>query len=155
MLHSKYWNYPNGWQEIVDYLNYEGFQVYDLSLSNELNLNNVYHRHNMTLDKVAAYIKQSDFFIGLGSGLSWMAWALQVPTIMISGFSQPWCEFKTDNYRVINKDVCHGCFNDSKLHFDRGREWCPRNKDFECTKNITPEMVIEKIELIRKGYNLY
>jgi hypothetical protein len=26
--------------------------------------------------------------------------------------------------------------------------WCPENKNFECTTQITPEMVIEKIDLI-------
>jgi len=49
---------------------------------------------------------------------------------------------------VHNFDVCNGCFN--KYVFDRGDwNWCPKhkntNRQFECTKNITPEMVADKI----------
>jgi autotransporter strand-loop-strand O-heptosyltransferase len=93
----------------------------------------------------------ADFFIGIGSGLSWLAWALRKPVVMISGFSSPTCEFSTSNYRVINTDVCHGCFNDVRHKFDRGDwNWCPRLKNtermFECTTKIHPEQVIFKIE---------
>ena len=75
-----------------------------------------------------------------------MAWALNVPTVLISGYSAKWAEFESNVQRVINEDVCHGCFNDSTQNFERGDwNWCPRQKDterqFECTKTITPELV--------------
>ena len=47
-----------------------------------------------------------DFFIGLGSGLSWLAWACKKPVILISGFSSPDSEFYTP-YRVHNDKVCN------------------------------------------------
>ena len=153
-MECKHWNYEGGWQEIVDYLNFEGFQVYDLSQYNKYNLKNVYRKHDMSLDVVMSYIKKSDFVIGLGSGLSWLSWALEKPVVMISGFSQPWCEFKTDNFRVINKNVCHGCFNDIYTNFDRSSDWCPHDKNYECTKEIKPKDVIEQIEKCRLYLNV-
>jgi autotransporter strand-loop-strand O-heptosyltransferase len=89
-----------------------------------------------------------EFFIGLGSGLSWLAWSLNKPVILISGFSKPMAEFDTP-YRVFNENVCNGCWNDENLKFDPSNWlWCPRNKNFECTKQITFQMVKEKIDLL-------
>jgi hypothetical protein len=67
---------------------------------------------------------------------------------MISGFSNPICEFKFNNINVHNYNVCNGCFN--KYDFDRGDwNWCPEHKNtdrqFECSINITPEMIINRI----------
>jgi autotransporter strand-loop-strand O-heptosyltransferase len=72
---------------------------------------------------------------------------------MISGFSKASAEFSTNIKRVINEDVCHGCFNDTENNFDRGDwNWCPRQKEtarqFECTKAITPRMVKNSIDEI-------
>lgn len=52
-------------------------------------------------------------------------------------------------FRIINENVCHGCFNDTSVKFDRGWDWCPHNKNYECTREITPAMVIEQIDKIR------
>jgi hypothetical protein len=41
--------------------------------------------------------------------------------------------------------VCHGCYNDIYIPFSKSWLWCPRNKDYECTRMITSNMVIEKI----------
>ena len=38
-----------------------------------------------------------------------------------------------------------GCFNDPSLKISRDWNWCPRNKDYACTKEITETMVYEKI----------
>jgi autotransporter strand-loop-strand O-heptosyltransferase len=97
--------------------------------------------------------------IGIGSGVSWLSWALEKPVIMISGFSTPSCEFSNKNYRVINQSVCNGCFNDVRHKFDRGDwNWCPRLKGtermFECTTRITPDMVKSKIHELITGESL-
>ena len=92
-------------------------------------------------------IYHSEFFIGLGSGLSWLAWACEKPVIMISGFSDPKSEFYTP-YRVHNKNVCNSCWSDVNCTFDRSDWlWCPRDKNFECSREITFDMVKEKIDL--------
>jgi autotransporter strand-loop-strand O-heptosyltransferase len=84
----------------------------------------------------------------LSSGLSWLAWGVNKPVILISGFTEEFNEFETP-YRVINKNVCNGCWNDVSCKFDKGDwMWCPRNKDFECTKKIYPQDVIDVINKI-------
>jgi autotransporter strand-loop-strand O-heptosyltransferase len=93
-------------------------------------------------------IYNCEFFIGLGSGLSWLAWALGKEVILISGFSDPESEFYTP-YRVINREVCNSCWN--KEEFDKGNwNWCPYHegaeREFECSKEITFEMVKKQID---------
>jgi autotransporter strand-loop-strand O-heptosyltransferase len=94
-------------------------------------------------------IYNSRFFIGLSSGLSWLAWALDTPVIMIANFTDENHEFKC--HRVTNTNVCHGCWNDPQYTFDKGDwDWCPVHKgtdrQFECHTSITPDMVIEQIK---------
>ena len=44
-------------------------------------------------------ISGAAFFVGLASGLSWLAWGAGVPVVMIVGFTAPGTEFHTP-YRV-------------------------------------------------------
>ena len=95
-----------------------------------------------------------EFFIGISSGLSWLAWACEKPVVLISGFTDPKLEFFTP-YRVHNKNVCNSCWNDKTVNFDRSNwMWCPKAKDFECSKEITFEMVKEKIDLLILDKNI-
>jgi autotransporter strand-loop-strand O-heptosyltransferase len=84
-----------------------------------------------------------EFFIGLGSGLSWLAWAYDVPVVMISNFNKVQNEF--DCYIVWTPYVFHGCFNT----YNNFSGNCPlfegTNRERECHKAITPEMVIDKV----------
>jgi autotransporter strand-loop-strand O-heptosyltransferase len=112
---------------------------------------------DIPLRERAELISGADFFIGLGSGLSWLAWCCNVPVVLISGFSMPFSEFFTP-YRVINYNVCHGCYSDTRYKLNpQEYDWCPKHKGtsrhFECTRGITPEMVIEKIKQIPEFYN--
>jgi autotransporter strand-loop-strand O-heptosyltransferase len=156
---AKHWHYPQGWQQLVNYLDSIGYKVVVIQ-KQAVNLEGVIDKTGdvSIIDRVVD-IYHSDFFIGIGSGLSWLAWALKKPVVMISGFSLPYCEFETLNYRVINRDVCHGCFNDPEHKFDKGDwNWCPRLKEtpdrFICTTSITPQMVIDKIDLLISENNL-
>mgnify|MGYP003350300716 FL=1 len=75
---------------------------------------------------------------------------------MISNFTEDWNEFdiNTDDYiRITNKSVCHGCWNliNKEYTFDaQDWYWCPKHRnterEFECHKSITPEMVMEQIK---------
>lgn len=140
----KYWNNENGWQEVVDYLNSRKYKVINLS-KESTNLKNVistdeYYEIENTLN----ILYRADFFIGVSSGLAWLSWAINTPVIMISGFTKPFNEFSC--YRVFNQNVCNGCWHD--YIFDKGNwNWCPTNKNFECTKTITSKDVISKINL--------
>jgi len=155
---AKYWNLTNGWQELVNWLVAKGYTV--VNVGREPNyLNNVVDMCNVKpIMDLVNILQYSKFFIGLGSGLSWMAWGLGKKSIMISGFSQEWCEFQEDNYRVINKNVCHGCFNDPAHFFDKGNWWwCPRHEKtpqhFICTKAISVKMVTDKVLEIENDLN--
>jgi hypothetical protein len=58
-------------------------------------------------------------------------------------------------FRIINKNVCHGCWNNPKYTFDKGDwNWCPKLKNtdrqFECSKSITSDVVIGNIKNIMK-----
>lgn len=150
---AKHWHYEGGWQKVVDYLNSIGYKVVVVQ-KQATGLSGIIDKTgDIDILQRAIDVYHSDFFIGIGSGLSWLAWSLHKPVIMISGFSDPFCEFSTKNYRIINKDVCHGCFNDPSIKFDKGDwNWCPRLKGtermFECTKTITPETVQKNIEAL-------
>jgi autotransporter strand-loop-strand O-heptosyltransferase len=150
---SKHWHYPckdsnKGWQIIVDWLNAQGYKVMVIS-KQPTSLKNVIDKTgDFPIEHRINELKWCEFFIGIGSGLSWLAWAVGKKVVMISGFSNPICEFKTNIINVHNFNVCNGCFN--KYEFDRGDwNWCPEHKDtnrqFECSINITPQMIIDRI----------
>ena len=150
----KFWNNPNGWQDIVDWLNGRGYTVKLLSkegddyMGNKLP-NGIVKHPNGPLELVMDEMKKSKAFIGIGSGLSWLSWALNVPTVLISGFSYDWAEMQDCIRIAAPKGKCEGCFN--RLKLDAGDwNWCPDHKgtdrQFECTKSITSEMVIKELE---------
>jgi autotransporter strand-loop-strand O-heptosyltransferase len=151
---SKFWNNPNGWQDVVNWLKEKGYTVKLLSkegddyMGNKLP-NGVIQHPNGPLELVMDEMLKSKAFIGIGSGLSWLSWGLKVPTVLISGFSYDWAEMQ-DCIRIsAPKGKCEGCFN--RVRLDPGDwNWCPDHKgterQFECTKSITSEMVIKELE---------
>jgi autotransporter strand-loop-strand O-heptosyltransferase len=152
---TKYWNNPTGWQEVVDYLNSKDYEVIILSKEEDGYMGNYYPTGATKLpegsmEALIEVMSSCDFFIGIGSGLSWLSWSLNVPTVLISGFSTPVSEFEGDDViRIFNDSVCNGCYN--RYKFNPGDwNWCPDHKgtekQFECTKSITGEMVIKSIE---------
>ena len=157
---SKYWNNPTGWQDVVDYLTKEGYEVVLYSRENDGYMGNYQptgiskFEGDGSLQSVIDDMNTCEFFIGLGSGLSWLSWSIGLPTVLISGFSEEYSETTTDTYRVINKSVCHGCFNSHRLDANDWM-WCPLHKNtekmFECTKQISSDMVIEQINKIIKN----
>ena len=151
---SKFWNNPTGWQDVVDWLNAKGYVVKLLSkegdnyMGNQLP-NGIVKHPNGPLELVMDEMLKSKAFIGIGSGLSWLSWGLDVPTVLISGFSYDWAEMKDCIRIAAPKGKCEGCFN--RLRLDAGDwNWCPDHKgterQFECTKSITSEMVIKELE---------
>ena len=152
----KYWNNPNGWQEVVDWLNGRGYRVKLLSRENDGYMGNsepkgIEKLPEGSLDVVINELEKSNMFIGIGSGLSWLSWATETNTVLISGFSYGWTEM-TDCIRINPpKSSCSGCFNRYKL--DAGDwTWCPDHKNtdkqFECTKTITGKMVIDELKKV-------
>jgi autotransporter strand-loop-strand O-heptosyltransferase len=160
----KYWNNNTGWDKVVRYLKEYGYDVYVIDKNecygtkekwNCVPKKALNETGDYPIEYRIAQIKNCEFFIGLSSGLTWLAWALGKKVITISGCSLPDSEFFCNNYRVINQNVCHGCLVDSSIDNVKGIlsgwSYCPRNKNFECTKEISFEMVKEKIDLIMKS----
>lgn len=157
----KYWNNPFGWLEIVKWLKECGYRVFcidkDAAWGQGLFWNQIPNgAEDMTgsipLPDRAAFLKHADFFVGLSSGLAWLAWAVGTPVVMISGFTHPNNEFFTP-YRVFNHHTCNSCWNDPRVMFDHyDFMWCPRHKgtdrQFECTRLITADHVKSVIKKI-------
>jgi autotransporter strand-loop-strand O-heptosyltransferase len=159
--HSKNWTNPTGWREVIAYLKDCGYRVVCIDQKpvhgTDLVWNHIPHgAEDQTGDRPlverARWIKHADFFIGLSSGLSWLAWAAGTPVVVISGFTHPTNEFHTP-YRVINYHACNSCWNDVRVRFDhKDFLWCPRHagtpRQFECTRLITADAVKDAIRRI-------
>jgi autotransporter strand-loop-strand O-heptosyltransferase len=158
---AKYWNNPGGWLEIVRFLKAAGYRVICIDQRPVHGIGLVWNQipngaEDQTGDRPLAerarWLKYADFFVGLSSGLSWLAWAMGTPVVMISGMTHPLNEFATP-HRVVNYHTCNSCWNDPALRFDhKDFLWCPRHKDtsrqFECTRLITVDHVKATIERV-------
>jgi autotransporter strand-loop-strand O-heptosyltransferase len=147
---AKYWNNPTGWTEVVAYLRQRGYQVVLLSREGLHYMGNQAPADVMVLPPgdigvIVNYLRHAKFFIGVGSGLSWLSWAMGCKTCVISGFSYPYTEVEDMIRIAANADGCSGCFNRHPM--DAGDwQWCPDHKNtprmFECTRNISAQQVI-------------
>ena len=148
----KEWSHPNGWQTLINYLNDMGYKVAVIQKESFSGIENVLDwTGNKPLQERMSQIYHSEFYIGLGSGLSWLAWAVNKHVVMISNFSEDGHEFTDNTTRITNPSVCNGCWNNPKFKFDKGDwYWCPEHKgterQFECHKSITSDMVINQIQ---------
>jgi autotransporter strand-loop-strand O-heptosyltransferase len=158
---AKYWNNPTGWHDVINFLKQAGYRVIgiDQKRSHGVGLHWTHlpeGAEDLTGDRPlierVRWLKHADFFVGLSSGLSWLAWAVGTPVVMISGFTHPRNEFATP-YRVINYHTCNSCWNDPLSDFNRNEFLsCPRHqgtpRQFECTRLITAEQVKAVIRTI-------
>ncbi|MBQ7453982.1 MAG: autotransporter strand-loop-strand O-heptosyltransferase [Selenomonadaceae bacterium] len=153
---TKAWHWSGGWDIVVDYLKSLGYRVFCID-KNAQESDDGYTINmpagaedftgNFSLLERANMLYHAKFFIGLGSGLAWVAHAVGCPVVMICGFSQDWFEFHTP-YRVANRLVCNGCFNDVRRSFRV--TVCPLHhgtpRELECQKKISPRQVLNAIE---------
>jgi autotransporter strand-loop-strand O-heptosyltransferase len=144
----KFWT-KEGWQGVINYLHEKGYKVINVSLE-ENPFDNCEQIINHNIEDTMQIIAGSKLFIGLGSGVSWLAWSLNKPVVMIANFSEDWHEF--DCIRVSNKNVCNGCWNKKEYKFDPSDwDWCPINKNtprqFECQKSISAEDLIKVLPI--------
>ncbi len=155
----KMWNNPHGWHEVVAHLKAKGLRVICID-QKPVNGSGLLFTHiphgaedqtgDRPLTERARWLTHAEAFVGLSSGLAWLAWAAGVPTVVISGFTHPTNEFTTP-FRVINWHTCNSCWNDPALRFKHDDfMWCPRHQNtprhFECTKLITGSAVAAQID---------
>ncbi len=146
----KYWNNAQGWMDVIAYLKEKGYRV--LCVDRErVTMHGIFGNSipygaedftgDLSLQERVDLISGAACFIGLTSGLSWLAWGTGVPVVMIVGFTAPSTEFSTP-YRVQQFHTCHSCANDQRNEYvyeDFGA--CPHHRgtdrEFECTRCIS------------------
>jgi autotransporter strand-loop-strand O-heptosyltransferase len=157
----KLWSNPHGWREVVGFLRAAGLRVVCIDQKPVHGTGLVWnHIPNGAEDETgdrplaerARWLRHAVLFVGLSSGLSWLAWAAGCPVVLISGFTHPTNEFTTP-YRVINFHACNSCWNDPRVRFDhKDFLWCPRHagtpRQFECTRLISASQVTQAIRRV-------
>ena len=163
----KYWNNPNGWQEVVRHLKGLGYRIIAIDRNSTWGSDGKWNRipegiedqtGERPLQERVNWLRHAEFFIGVSSGLSWLAWVVGIPVVMISGFTHPTNEFETP-YRIINWESCNSCWNDRRIKWASDDFWwCPSHKgtarEYECSKTITGKQVINAIERLRRDHAL-
>ena len=163
----KYWNNPRGWDVTVEYLKSLGYRVLCIDRKsadpvdiypNVMPAGAEDFTGDLPLQQRIDLLGHADFFVGLSSGLSWLAWGAGIPVVLISGFTLPQTEFYTP-YRVIQYHSCYGCWNDNRVEIlNTDRLYCPRHggtkRMFECSRFITPEFVCKTIDRLMADYGL-
>ncbi len=157
--HAKKWNNPHGWHEVVAWLRARGFRVVciDRERAHGAGLAWTHIPHgcedqtgDRPLQERARWLRHAAAFVGVSSGLAWLAWAAGCPVALVSGFTHPTNEFAAAA-RVINWHACNSCWNDPRHRFDHNDFlWCPRHagsdRQFECSRLITAEQVVAALE---------
>lgn len=157
----KYWNNQDGWDRLFEFLGKNGYKIVLIDKYKSFGICGCYNvapKSKYVINKCGNHplserindIKYADMMITISSGLAWVSWAVGTPVVMISGFTKPWYEFKSNNIRIHNPNVCNGCWNECE-NFDLHWLYCPKLKNFECTRKILAKDVIDAIKpLIKK-----
>lgn len=103
-LKVKEWNIPGGWQAIVDLFVKYGYEVIVISKEYSYLKNITNKSGDRPLQERIYDIANSEYHIGLSSGLSWLAWAANTHTFLISDFTPPYHEFQSNSTRIYNKE---------------------------------------------------
>ena len=142
----KHWYY---WPELISQLKSLGYRVFELS--QEADNYGAETLEDKSLTNVMNYLHHAELFIGLSSGISWLNWGIGKHTVMISNFTTSDHEFQGNCTRIVNLDVCNGCWNNPVFKFNKGDwNWCPEHEDtprhFECHKSISVDVVLEAVK---------
>jgi autotransporter strand-loop-strand O-heptosyltransferase len=155
----KYWNHPTGWEQLIKFLKLQGYKVVLVDQHTIFGTHGFmntspgsvdYSFIGKPFDEVLSIIKGAEFHIGLSSGLSWVAWALDIPIVLISSFTKPYLEPTLNCTRIYNESPTSGYYNSNT--FDPSDwNWYPYKKinsmeDWYEIETITPEQVIEAIK---------
>jgi len=160
---SKYWNYKNGWKEIVDYLLERDYKVVCIDKydsfgdvkTNTWNIipNGVINKTgDIPLEDRIIDLKYAKFHIGISTGLSWLAWAIGTPVVLVSSCGKPFNEFQSNCIRVYQESEKSGYCNDIRYQFNDG-DWhwnpimeCKSKEDWYKMEVIEPFMVKKAID---------
>jgi autotransporter strand-loop-strand O-heptosyltransferase len=144
------------WQETIDFLRERGYRVVEVSKESDMmgvktsEFDGLEEMGDKSMESLMTHLHHCDFFIGLSSGISWLAYAMRKRVYMISNFTNPEHEFTFNTVRISDHSVCNSCWNDPAFRFNKGDwRWCPRHEDtprhFECHKKIPALALTHKI----------
>lgn len=140
------------WRNLAKRLHKDGYKVVNLSYEG-FEGPNIINKKELNWQDTWNYLYHADLFIGLGSGLSWMNWALDKHTLMINNFIPLGYEFTQNLTKVENNSVCNNCWVKKEYVFDGGDwDWCPINKGTKlqhiCQKSISVDQVYNNVKNI-------
>jgi autotransporter strand-loop-strand O-heptosyltransferase len=146
----KEWSFEN-WCELAKMVKSKGYDIFVVS-QKEYKIPETFNFNNKSLQEVMTLLLHADKFIGLGSGLSWINWALGKHTYMINGFARPGHEFTSNTTRIYNDNTCVFCWNDEVFTFDPSDwDWCPvykgTKKQHVCQRSISTKKVFDVLNL--------
>ena len=101
---EKHWQEVDGWQQVVDFLNDKGYKVVVIS-KEKTNLQNVVDMSGIDMDLTITYLMHAEMHMGVSSGLSWLAWGLKTPVLMVSDVTPSFHEFYSGSFRINANDL--------------------------------------------------
>jgi ADP-heptose:LPS heptosyltransferase len=145
---SKDWPY---FDQLADAILDAGFGVVQVGGRNDkLVKGAIDFRGRLGMIELAGFLKRCTVFVGLDSGLSYMADAMKIPTIVIQGSTNPVTSGPISD-RVVHlfaKETGYADCQTVRCHVNCRHE-------VNCNTKITVEMVLEKIEpLVRDWKNI-
>lgn len=101
-LRVKEWYAPSGWQQIVDLFNRYSYEVCTVSKEYSY-LSGVRNKSgDRPLSERVMDMAESEYHVGMSTGLSWLAWACHCHVFLISDFTPPDHEFECT--RIYNQN---------------------------------------------------
>lgn len=153
MIHS-----PKVWLEFIKWANFKGFHVKELGIKPSI-LPGVEAHKGIDIIKTIDIMRSSNLHIGVSSGLSWLAWALDKPVIMIGNFTDPTYEFSSKLIRVVDSREIIGLFNDVRYKWLPEFNYDPLNDNQAITTVFDPIRIREFLSNLNimdiTGFKLY
>lgn len=102
-LDMKMWH--GDWQRVVDELVKAGYEIHVISREKTTLKNTVDKSGDFPIAERVADLSSASYFIGVSSGLSWLAHSLHCHVFLISDFTPKNHEFSTDVTRIYGSNV--------------------------------------------------
>lgn len=117
---AKGWKYEGGWQEVVNFLVSNGYEVVVISKEPTSLKNIIDKTGDIPLIERIVDILGAEFHLGISSGLSWLSWALNKHVVMISDVTPTWHEFGSSITRICANNL-------DKINYDAEFHTEPKN----------------------------
>lgn len=156
------WHSSRGWEYVLRYLRSIGYRILCLDtpdervkIAPELLEQGAEDFTGKTLQENIDLLSGADFCIGTANDISWLAWGTRRSVVLISGAPRRNMQFYTP-YMGNYHGACDYCrYSD---HIYEGKEGCPEysgtDKEFECTKLVTPQNICRLIRRVIRDNDL-